>query len=94
MDRLPALELLKAGHQFPGPYMFKAIGRSENGFAARAVAAAREAMDAAVDPPFRIKETPGGRHVSVTLEFTVQTAEQVLVVYRHLQKLAGLVILW
>jgi putative lipoic acid-binding regulatory protein len=93
MSRLPAIELLEAGHQFPGPYMFKVIGRSENGFVARTVAAVRDEIAAPVDPPYRVRSTPGGRHVSVTLELEVETAEQVLDVYRRLQKLVGLVML-
>ena len=28
MEQLPSIELLEAAHRFPGPYMFKAIGRS------------------------------------------------------------------
>ncbi len=94
MVQLPSVEMLEAGHQFPGPYMFKVIGRTDNGFAARAVAAVRDELAYAVDPPFRTRETPGGRHVSVTLELTMQTAEQVRDVYRRLLKLSGLVILW
>ena len=93
MSRLPAIELLESGHHFPGPYMFKVIGRSENGFVARTVAAVRDEIDAPTDPPYRVRTTPGGRHVSVTLEFEVETAEQVLDVYRRLQKLVGLVML-
>jgi uncharacterized protein len=93
MSRLPAIELLESGHQFPGPYMFKVIGKSENGFVARTVAAVRDEMAAPVDPPYRVRATPGGRHVSVTLEFEVKTAEQVLAVYSRLQKLVGLVML-
>jgi putative lipoic acid-binding regulatory protein len=94
MAHLPSIELLEAGHHFPGPYMFKVIGKSDNGFVARTVAAVREAMLAGVDPPFRVKETPNGRHVAVTLELRMQTAEQVLRVYRRLLQLAGLVLLW
>jgi putative lipoic acid-binding regulatory protein len=94
MVQLPSVELLEAAHRFPGPYMFKVIGRTENGFAARAVAAVREEVAAEVDPPFRLRETPGGRHVAVTLELTMQTAEQVRDVYRRLLKLTGLVVLW
>jgi putative lipoic acid-binding regulatory protein len=93
MSRLPAIALLEAGHQFPGPYMFKVIGRAENGFVARTVAAVRDEIAAPVDPPYRVRTTPGGRHVSVTLELEVETADQVLDVYRRLQKLVGLVML-
>jgi putative lipoic acid-binding regulatory protein len=94
MSDLPAIELLEANHTFPGPYMFKVIGRVENGFVARVVAAAREALAEPVDPPFRVRETSGGRHVAVTLEPTVQSAEQVLAVYRRVRATVGLVVLW
>ena len=44
MEQLPAIELLESTHQFPGPYMFKVIGRVDNGFVARVVAAVREEL--------------------------------------------------
>ena len=94
MDELPSIELLESGHVFPGPYMFKVIGRTENGFVGRAVAAVRDALDAEVDPPYTVRETAGGRHVSVTVEVEVQTAREVLAVYRRVNRLAGLVMLW
>jgi hypothetical protein len=94
VEELPAIELLEANHTFPGPYIFKVIGRVENGFVARVIAAVREELAASVDPPFKVREAVGGRHVSVTLEPTVQTARQVLAVYRRVRKLAGLVLLW
>ena len=93
-DQLPAIELLENNHTFPGPYTFKAIGRVDNGFVARVVAAVRDELGADVDPPFRVREAVGGRHVAVTLEPIVQTAHQVLAVYRRVRGTAGLVILW
>jgi putative lipoic acid-binding regulatory protein len=94
VSTLPAIELLEATHQFPGPYMFKVIGRSERAFVARVVAAVREELAEETDPPFRVRETTGGKHVAVTLTPRVKTAEQVLAVYSRVQKLAGLVMLW
>jgi putative lipoic acid-binding regulatory protein len=94
MDELPAIELLESTHSFPGPYMFKVIGRASSGFMARTVAAVREAMAADSDPPFRVRETTGGRHIAVTLQPTVQTPQQVLAIYRRLRGLVGLVLLW
>jgi putative lipoic acid-binding regulatory protein len=88
------VELLEATHTFPGPYTFKAIGRAEQGFTARVVAAVREELAATADPPWRVREAAGGRHVAVTVEPIVQTAEQVLGVYRRLRQTAGLVFLW
>lgn len=93
MERLPPVELLERTHVFPGPYMFKVIGRVEDGFVARVVAAVRDELAAAVDPPYRVREASGGRHVSVTLEPTVQTATQVLAVYRRIRATAGLVLM-
>jgi putative lipoic acid-binding regulatory protein len=74
--------------------MFKVIGRSDDGFIDRTVTAVREEMLAETDPPYTVRRTPGGRHVSVTLEFHVQSAYQVLAVYRRLRTLAGLVMLF
>jgi putative lipoic acid-binding regulatory protein len=74
--------------------MFKVIGRVENGFIARVVAAVREELAEDVDPPFTVRQAVGGRHVAVTLQPRLQSAEQVLAVYRRVQSLAGLVFLW
>jgi putative lipoic acid-binding regulatory protein len=73
--------------------MFKVIGRADNGFAARVVAAVRDELADEVDPPHSMREAVGGRHVAVTLEPTVQTPQQVLAVYRRVRALAGLVML-
>jgi putative lipoic acid-binding regulatory protein len=91
---IPPIQLLEATHEFPGRYMFKVIGRSDQGFAARVVAAVRDELAEEADPPFRVRESAGGRHVAVTLTPMVQTAEQVLAVYRRVRGMAGLVMLW
>jgi len=80
MEELPAIELLEANHTFPGPYIFKAIGRVDNGFVARVVAAVREELAFETDPPFKVREATGGR--------------QVLAVYRRIRTMAGLIFLW
>jgi putative lipoic acid-binding regulatory protein len=93
VEELPSVELLEKMHQFPGPYMFKVIGRVDNGFVARVVAAVRDELEATVDPPYKLRATAGGRHVAVTLEPTVQTGRQVLAVYRRVRSLTGLIML-
>jgi hypothetical protein len=93
MHRLPPVELLQKTHHFPGPYMFKFIGKVDNGFVARVVAAVREELSNELDPPYHFREASGGRHVSVTLEPQVQTAEQVLAIYQRIRRLAGLVMM-
>jgi putative lipoic acid-binding regulatory protein len=72
-------------------YVFKVIGRTEGAFAARVVAAAREALGWDTDPPFRVRTAAGGRHVAVTLEPHLASAQQVLAVYRRLSQTVGLV---
>jgi putative lipoic acid-binding regulatory protein len=91
---MPPLELLESAHTFPGPYTFKVIGKAERGFLARTVAAVREALAHEVDPPYRIRESSGGRHLAITLEPHVESAQQVLDVYRRLGSTSGLVMLW
>jgi putative lipoic acid-binding regulatory protein len=93
VNQLPSIELLEQTHAFPCPFMFKIIGRVEDGFVARVVAAVRDELAAEVDPPYRVREAAGGRHVSVTLEPTVQTAGQVLAVYQRIRATAGVVLM-
>jgi putative lipoic acid-binding regulatory protein len=93
MGELPSIELLESVHQFPGPFVFKVIGRAENGFVGRVVAACRDELAQSSDPPYSFRQAIGGRHVAVTLEPTLQTASQVLAIYRRMRSLAGLVML-
>lgn len=93
MGQLPSVELLEAYHQFPCPYMFKAIGRVENGFIARVVAAVRDELAFTADPPYHVRQSVGGRHVSVTMEPRLENPHQVLAVYQRLKGIAGLVML-
>jgi hypothetical protein len=57
------------------------------------VAALRGAQQLDFDPPFRTRETPHGRHISVTLEPTVSSAEEVLEIYRWIRQVDGVVTL-
>jgi putative lipoic acid-binding regulatory protein len=88
-----ALDLLRATHTFPGPFVFKAIGRNESQFAERILAAARTVLTGHAEPPFTSRITPNGQHIAVTLEPQVDSAEQVLEVYAQLQHVAGLELL-
>jgi putative lipoic acid-binding regulatory protein len=94
MGERSSIELLESTHQFPLAYMFKVIGRPAKGFVARVVAAVRDELAEETDPPFKVRESVGGRHVAVTLEPTVQTARQVLAVYRRIRTMEGLMFLW
>jgi putative lipoic acid-binding regulatory protein len=85
------LELLQQTHTFPGPYHLKAIGKSDHDFRQRVVDAVREVLG--VEAPSEVRETPGGRHISVSLDLNVESAEQVLAIHHRLKKLDGLVML-
>lgn len=91
MNNLPSVELLEQMHAFPCQFTFKIIGKTEDGFVARALATVREQLEVEVDPPFRVRHTAGGRHVSLTIEPEVQNAWEVLGVYQAVQSLPGLV---
>ncbi|MFO0967015.1 MAG: DUF493 domain-containing protein [Gemmataceae bacterium] len=94
MYKLPAVDLLEQSHTFPGPYTFKVIGKQDNGFLARILGAVREALQLDADPPFRVREAVGGRHIAITLVPHVETAQNVLAVYGRLQTMSGLMFLW
>lgn len=91
---LPTVELLQETHAFPGPFLFKIIGKPDQGFSARVVAVVRNELQFEADPPYRLREAVGGRHVSITLEPVVQAADQVVSIYRRLGELEGMVMLF
>lgn len=88
------LDVVRQTHQFPCAYTFKAIGHDTDGFTARVIAAVREQLGQEVDPPFTTRSTAGGKHIAVTVEPTVQTAEEVVAVYQRLQGVVGIVMLF
>ena len=57
------------------------------------VAAVRESLSLEFDPSYELRETPQGRHVSVTIEPWVEDAGQALAVYQRIRQLPGLVML-
>lgn len=92
-DPRPSVELLESTHAFPGAYRIKVIGRSDDDFADRAVLEARAVLASAEAVTYSLRPTPQGRHVAVTLELSVESAEQVRSVYSRLMRLEGLVLL-
>jgi uncharacterized protein len=87
------VELLESTHNFPCRYVFKAIGGGDDEFAGRVAAAVRVALDASADPPYQLRHTSSGRHVSVTLEPVVRSAQDVLTVYQRLNETEGVVMI-
>jgi hypothetical protein len=74
--------------------MFKAVGRNENRVVGRVVGAVRSGLPRDVEPSFSTRCTQAGRHVCVTIEPVVDSAEQVLDLYARLRELEGLVMLF
>ena len=74
---IPSVELLESVHPFPGTYQIRAIGSTEDDFESRVIAAAREELASPGELDHSSRHTRGGRHVAVTLDLTVQSAEQV-----------------
>ena len=91
MNPHPPRELLEQTHSFPCKFMFKVIGKANDDFASRVVAAVRGALNQDFDAPYELRETSGGRHVAVTIEPWVESSQQVIEIYTAIQKLDGLV---
>ena len=94
MDNRPSLDLLESTHPFPGTYQIKAIGASTEDFPGRVVAAVQEELPAPSDLDYSVRRTQAGRHVCVTLDITVQTADQVRAIYSRIQEIDGLTLLF
>lgn len=93
-DHRPSADLLESTHQFPGTYTIKAIGRAEDDFARRVVERVAARLAAPSDLEHSVRETKGGRHIAVTLQLTVQTAEQVRAIYAEVREVPGLTLLF
>ena len=90
---LPSI-LLESIHYFPGVYKIKAIGRADDDFESRVLEAVYSHLAARSDLDYSIRSTPGGRHVAVTLDISVQTAEQVRAIYAEIRDVEGLTLLF
>jgi putative lipoic acid-binding regulatory protein len=94
MDYQPSIELLEATHRFPGPFMFKVVGRSEEQFVARVLAAVRSRLGEENEPAFSIRNTANGVHTCVTIEPEVPSAAAVVEIYAHLRGVEGVMMLF
>jgi uncharacterized protein len=94
MDHRPSVDLLESIHHFPGVYKIKAIGRADDDFESRVVQAVYTNLAARSDLDYTVRATPGGRHVAITLDITVQSAEQVREIYADLRDVEGLTLLF
>jgi uncharacterized protein len=90
MDQRPPLDLLESVHQFPGVFQIKAIGLVEHDFEARVVEVVTTELASPSEFDYSARTTPGGRHVALTLDITVRTADQVRQIYARIRELQGL----
>src|SRR4051812_16631391 len=94
MDHRPSIDLLESTHQFPGVYQIKAIGLATSDFENRVIEAAVTELAGPSELDYSVRTTPNGRHVALTLDLTVQTAEQVRGIYARIRELEGLTLLF
>ncbi len=94
MDHRPSEDLLESSHSFPGTYQIKAIGNTDNNFVHRVVEAVSAELATPSELEHSVRVTPNGRHVSLTLEMNVQTAEQVRAIYARLRDVEGITLLF
>ena len=93
-DDFETLQLIEQTHDFPCPYLFKVIGHPENNFVGRVLAAVKRELSDDAEPPFSSRKSSKGRHVSVSIEPTLSEAPQVVQIYRNLQGLDGVEMLF
>ncbi len=74
--------------------ILKAIGSADDDFEQRVVAAVAALLAAPSDLDYSVRATKGGRHIAVTLDITVQTAEQVRSIYGEIHEVRGLKLLF
>lgn len=87
------VELLESTHSFPSIFRIKVIGDAKDDFEGRVLAAVRAEVSGVSEVEHSIRNTAGGRHMSLTLDVNVQSAKQVMAIYDGLQKVEGLKLL-
>lgn len=91
--QLPSVEILEAHHDFPCEYTFKVIGSASDNFTGRVVACVRDELGMEVDPPFTLRATKNGLHVSISLTPQCESPQKVLAIYSRLAGMDGVVML-
>lgn len=94
MDHRPSEDLLESTHPFPGTYQIKAIGAADDDFVGRIVEAAASELATPGELDHSVRMTPNGRHVSLTLDMNVQSADQVRAIYARLRDVKGITLLF
>ena len=91
-DKQNSIAILESTHNFPCEFMFKVIGKNSDQLLIEINNVFQQVLAIPnVEPA--IRETPGGRHISVTITQVVKSAEVVLDVYARLRQIDGVVML-
>jgi len=90
VEREAALELLNATHEFPCAFTIKVIGLAKDDLEQRVVKVLQDALHCD-DIPYTTRETPKKKHIAVTLEPMLKSAEQVLLLYERIRSVEGVV---
>ena len=93
MLNLPSIEFLEKTHTFPGKYLFKIIGSAERDFADRVADAVALVLPNPTDAMFTQRTSGTGRHLAVTIEVQVTSAQTVHELYKQFATLEGIVML-
>ena len=88
-DDYETLQLLEETHSFPCPYLFKVIGRPDNNFVGRVLAAVRSELPPDAEPPFSSRKSAKANYVSVSIEPIVENGSQVVKIYKNLCEVDG-----
>jgi len=88
VEREKSIELLNGTYEFPCVFTVKVIGAQTDDFVDRVLAAVRDESD---DFPYSTRSTPNGKHVAITMEPTLKSAEQVLAIYERVSMVRGVV---
>ena len=88
-DRETILESLRAVHEFPGKFLFKAIGPNTEGFVSQVVQSAINLAGPHSAPEVDTRVSAQGNHTSVTVTVVMESAENVLEVYDLLRNIEG-----
>ena len=91
--KLPPIELLEATHTFPGPYTFKIIANHEPETLQSILTAIQKALNLSGPPSHTSRLSESGKHASLTVELTLQNAQEVHLVYEVLAKTPGILLL-
>ncbi len=79
------IDSLNENHEFPCSYQLKVIGENSETFVSTILQMVCDELGLTDSPEHSLKQTPQGRHVSITLEIHAETASQVASLYSQLQ---------